>query len=140
MPGKGPPPAVNRRRHNAPARGDWVTVPGIGWQHGEPPKPPPRLLAASRAAWQVWFRSWYSAHWSLADLAGLRVVIRIYDQVERGNFGLHKELRQWSDTFGITPKGQMDRRWHRPGPAETPSSPSQPPPSTYQRLRGGRGD
>lgn len=71
-------------------------------------------MPASSDAWKVWFGSWFAAHWSPADLPGLRQVIRLYDQVERGEFQRATELRLQMDTFGITPKGQQDRRWERP--------------------------
>jgi hypothetical protein len=38
----------------------------------------------------------------------------VYDQVERGEFQRAGELRLQMDTYGITPKGQQDRRWARP--------------------------
>jgi hypothetical protein len=41
-------------------------------------------------------------------------LIRIYDQVERGDFTRSTELRLWLDTLGVSPKGQQDRRWVRP--------------------------
>lgn len=110
----GPAPAENRRRRNAPARGDWQPAVGEGWQHGDAPKPPSGLLKASREAWTVWMASWFAAFWTPSDLPGLRQVIRLYDQVERGEFQRSTELRLMMDTFGITPKGQQDRRWKPP--------------------------
>ncbi len=68
--------------------------------------------------------SWFAWFWSAEDLPALRQVIRLYDQVERGHFQRHGELRLAMDTYGITPKGQQDRRW-RPakggdaGPSES---------------------
>jgi hypothetical protein len=38
----------------------------------------------------------------------------LYDQVERGEFQRANELRLQMDTYGITPKGQQDRRWKPP--------------------------
>lgn len=58
--------------------------------------------------------SWFAAHWTPSDLPGLRQLIRIYDQVERGEFQRANELRLQMDTYGITPKGQQDRRWAPP--------------------------
>lgn len=112
----GPPPKDPRlrRRRNVPAAGEWQAAAGVGWQHGDPPDPPDGLLAASREAWQVWMGAWFSAHWGPADLPGLVVVIRLYDLVERGEFRRAAELRLWEDTYGITPKGQQNRRWARP--------------------------
>lgn len=116
MAGRGPSPNPERRRANPPERGDWEPAAGEGWPHGPVPKPPPRLRKASREAWATWFGSWFAAHWGPEDLPGLRQVIRLYDQVERGEFQRAAELRLQMDTYGITPKGQQDRRWTPPVP------------------------
>ena len=120
MPGRGPAPKPNRRRRNKPVRGEWRATPGIGWQHGELPVPPDGLKDVSLWAWTAWFQAWFAAHWTPDDLPGLRVVIRLYDEVERGEFTRATELRQMLDNYGITPKGQQERRWERPKPVEPP--------------------
>jgi hypothetical protein len=143
MAGRGPAPSPpsQRRRRNEPARGEWHALPGIGWQHGEIPRPPARLRKASREAWDVWLRAWYAAHWRPEDLPALRQVIRLYDQLERGDFRKASELRQLEDTWGISPKGQQERRWappwNQPGvPAEPePEAPKKAAPSRYGHLR-----
>lgn len=89
-----------------------------GWQHGKAPAPPTGLMPASRAAWVTWMRSWFASFWTPEDLPGLRQVIRLYDQVERGEFVRMTELRQMMDNYGITPKGQQDRRWRPPAESE----------------------
>lgn len=115
MAGRGPTPGEDRQnRHDVPSRGDWAPAAGVGWQHGDPPRPPSKLTKASRDAWDTWMGSWFAAFWSPADLPGLRQVIRLYDQVERGEFQRSSELRLQMDTYGITPKGQQDRRWKPP--------------------------
>jgi hypothetical protein len=78
------------------------------------PAPPDGLKDASLEAWSIWMGSWFGAHWTPDDLPGLRTLIRLYDQVERGEFQRCSELRIQMDTYGITPKGQQDRRWQRP--------------------------
>ena len=50
-------------------------------------------------------------------------------QVERGEFQRAAELRLSMDTYGITPKGQQDRRWARPDDPEVPSSQPQQQPA-----------
>lgn len=95
-------------------RGEWSSAAAVGWQHGDTPKPPDGLMDATVKAWQTWMESWFAAHWSPSDLPGLRQLIRIYDQVERGEFQRANELRLQMDTYGITPKGQQDRRWAQP--------------------------
>ena len=109
-----PKSAASRRRSNVPERGDWQAAAGIGWQHGEVPAPPDGLRGPSLEAWRVWMGAWFAAHWTPDDLPGLRTLIRIYDQVERGEFQRASELRLQMDNYGITPKGQQDRRWARP--------------------------
>lgn len=115
MPGRGPAPKEDsaRARANAPER-PWQTATGVGWQHGKTPAAPTGLMPASREAWKTWMASWFAAYWTPADLPGLRMVIRLYDEVERGEFQRSSELRISMDTYGITPKGQQDRRWKPP--------------------------
>lgn len=119
MAGRGPAPKADRIRTNAPERGDSVAAPGASWQHGDVPAPPEGLMPASADAWETWMGAWFAAFWTPADLPGLRQLIRLYDQVERGEFQRAAELRLQMDTYGITPKGQQDRRWKAPEAAET---------------------
>lgn len=112
--GPAPKPEVMRRRRNAPARGEWASSPGEGWQYGAIPEPPEGLMPASLTAWTTWMQSWVAAHWTPLDLPGLRTLIKLYDQVERGEYQRATELRLGMDTYGITPKGQQDRRWVAP--------------------------
>ena len=141
MAGRGPAPKRIRRRANKPVRGEWTSVPGASWQYGPMPPPPDGLKDISLWAWATWFGSWFSAHWTPDDLPGLRIVIRLYDEVERGEFTRATELRQMLDNYGITPKGQQDRHWQRPSlDEESKSSPSQPrrrsdKADPYARLR-----
>jgi hypothetical protein len=115
--GRGPAPKANRQRprdEKRRARGAPKVTKGVGWQYGARPKPPAGLMPASKTTWSTWFSSWYAANWTPSDLPQLRVAIRIFDQVERGEFTRTQELRLWCDTLGITPKGQQDRRWKPP--------------------------
>lgn len=129
MPGRGPvpKPADQRRNHSKPRRGEWRASPGIGWQHGPIPPTPQGLTEASEVAWDVWFQAWFAAFWTPGDLPALTVTIRLFDEVARGRFVRAAELRMWLDSYGVTKKGQQDRRWAPPiedsqlGPASTPS-------------------
>lgn len=133
-PGKNPP-----RNRTARRRGEWQATPGVGWQHGPIPEPPPGLRTdAAAATWTAWFQSWYAAHWGEENLPQLRLAIKYFDQVERsiedpfieadgpkeGSVIYIKrpcpmtELRQHMDNLGITPKGQQDRRWEKPAEAD----------------------
>ena len=103
-------------------RSEWTSHPDHGWQHGDTPKPPAGLLKRSRDTWAVWMKAWFAAHWTPDDLPGLGIVIGLYDQVQRGEFQRATELRLAMDTYGITPKGQQDRRWAPPKPVAAPSA------------------
>lgn len=131
MPGAGPAPKVTRRRRNAPARGEWRAAPGIGWQHGRIPKPPDGLRAESLEAWQTWFKAWFAAHWTPADLPGLRLLIAQHDAVQRGQAKANDitALVRLMDTYGITPAGQQARRWQAP----TADEPADPPAKAPRR-------
>jgi hypothetical protein len=112
--GQAPKDQTQRRNRTDPGRGEWHPAAGVGWQHGATPAPPDGLLEATRQAWDTWMAAWFAAHWTPDDLPGLRTLIRLYDQVERGEWPRATELRLSMDTYGITPKGQQDRRWARP--------------------------
>jgi hypothetical protein len=136
MAGRGPAPKTQRRnKADVPIRGEWQPTPGIGWQHGPVPTPPDGLLAATRTAWATWLGSWFASHWTPDNLPDLRTCIRLYDQVERGEFTRATELRMWEDNLGITPKGQQDRRWSPPKVEDvvTPETPAADDP--YRGLR-----
>jgi hypothetical protein len=122
MAGRGPAPKPKRTRRTAPERGEWQSS-GTSWQHGDIPAAPDGLMPASYEAWRVWFSAWFAAHWTPDDIPALRQLVRLYDQVERGEYQRATELRLSMDTYGITPKGQQDRRWMRPQEEAKQSSP-----------------
>lgn len=111
--GRRPKPPDQRRNRAKPRRGEWTASASEGWQHGDIPETPEGLMPASVTAWDTWMRAWWAAHWTPDDLPALRQLIRLYDQVERGEFQRAGEVRLSMDTYGITPKGQQDRRWVR---------------------------
>lgn len=119
--GRAPKPTDVRRADKTPERGEIRHAEAVGWQHGDPPDAPDGLLKATAEAWATWMGAWFAAFWTPEDLPGLRQVIRLYDQVERGEFQRASELRLQMDTYGITPKGQQDRRW-RPPAEEKPAA------------------
>lgn len=140
MAGRGPAPKPNRQnKYDVPTRGDWRASPGVGWQHGDIPTCPVRSKAAQET-WQTWMRSWVAAHWSPADLPNLRLVIKLWAAVDSGAVtgSERSELRQLMDSYGLTPKGQQDRRWQPPKPEdEKPAAQPEAPatPSRYAHLR-----
>ena len=133
MPGTGPAPKAQSRTRHEPLRGRPKAASGFGWQFGDVPAPPPKLLKPSVVAWRTWFGSWVAAHWTPEDVPGLRQLIRLYDQVERGEYQRHGEMRMMMDNYGITPKGQQDRRWLPPKDEERPEQ--KPAESAYRKLR-----
>jgi|GEM_PF-3588073 len=123
MAGRGPAPKADRvDKSDKPGRGEITAAAGVGWQHGRKPAPPDGLMKPSQDAWRVWMGAWFASFWSPDDLPGLRQVIRLYDQVERGEFQRSAELRMSMDNYGITPKGQQDRRWKPPVKPEQKSA------------------
>ena len=138
MPGRGPAPSTNRRRANVPERGDWQPSPGIGWQHGDIPPCPVRGVAA-KTAWQTWFQSWFASNWTPDDLPMLRQIVKLFAAIDAGRdrTGMRTEFRQLADSYGITPKGQQDRRWVRPKAAEPEPVTSDVAPAAglYRHLR-----
>lgn len=121
--GRAPKPIEQRRTAHKPQRGEWQPTEGIGWQHGDIPEPPDGLKVETVRAWQTWMRAWFAANWTPDDLPGLETTILLYDQVRREEFQRATELRLSMDNYGITPKGQQDRRWARPKPEERSSQP-----------------
>lgn len=118
--GTNPKPAAQRRTRHVPTRGEITPAAGAGWQHGAVPAPPEGLKPASVAAWTTWMTSWVAAHWTPLDLPGLITLVLTFDQVQRGEFQRGPELRLLMDTYGITPKGQQDRRWAPPKTEDKP--------------------
>lgn len=134
MAGRGRPPQDDRVRRADPERGDYVTATASGWQHGETPAPPDGLMPASIEAWCTWMGAWFATFWTPSDLPGLRQLVRLYDQVERGEFQRASELRLQMDTYGITPKGQQDRRW-KPPAVKPDTAPGSTAGSAYSHLK-----
>lgn len=136
MAGRGPAPkaASERVRRPAAERGEVVQASGSGWQHGKVPKAPDGLTKAGQDAWKTWMGAWFAAFWTPDDLPGLRMIVRLYDEVERGEFQRASELRLQMDTYGITPKGQQDRRWRPPVKAEEKPA-GRPGGGSYSHLK-----
>jgi hypothetical protein len=100
------------------------------------------MTAEAELAWTTWMGSWFAVHWTPEDLPGLELCVLLYDQVRRAIADPFVEsengrgrieyvrrpspttdMRQLLDAYGITPKGQQDRRWLRPE-ATTTAQPS----------------
>ena len=134
MAGRGPAPKEDKVNRVAPTRGDVRQAAAPCWV-GDVPEPPEGLMQASADAWAVWFGSWFAAFWTASDVPGIRQMIRLYDQVERGEFGRAGELRLQMDTYGVTPKGQQDRRWKPPPESVIPVAVVDGGARRYDKLR-----
>jgi hypothetical protein len=75
-----------------------------------------------------------AAHWGVDAVPALRLLIKLYDQVERGKVERAAELRLWMDTWGLTPKGAADRRWAPPIPDQADKSAEPSAKSRYAHL------
>ena len=95
------------------------------------------MLKASRETWDIWMRAGFAAYWGPEDVPVLRMVIQLYDMVERGaaSASLRAEFRQLADNYGITPKGRQDRRWTRPVGDQAVAPAAETKPSRYAHLR-----
>ncbi len=156
-PAPNPPGGARRNPSMVPLRGDWKPAPGIGWQHGDVPSAlfddSETLRAESLAVWDVWMSSWVASNWKPVDVPGLRITIRLYDMLVRyvedpmiwrqnddGTWvGVKRpnpmpDLARQLDTYGITPKGQQDRRWVQAEDYVAPRTRSKPA-APYARLR-----
>ena len=130
----GPAPKLERRRRNAPKAGEWKAAPATGWQHGTTPKPPKGLTAESRRQWKEWFASWAASFWRPDHISGLRTAILLYNEMQsRPSASTASTLGQYLDRYGLTPKGQQDRRWLPPKDEERPEA--EKPTSAYRKLR-----
>jgi len=129
MPPTKPPKPDGERVNRHALKYPWVPAPAEPWA-GEVPTPPSGLLKASRDTWDLWFGSWWSGHWTEADLPGLRMAIRLFDRIERGREerGDRSELRQMMKSYGLSPEGRQALRWEPPkaeAPAPAPAAGSE---------------
>lgn len=103
----------------------WTAAPGEGWQHGDVPEPPEALHSDTLDAWQSWFAAWWAAHWTPADLAGIRLVASLYDNVMHGD-GKATELTTLMDKHGMTPYGRKQLLWLPPSDEDDEEEPAVP--------------
>lgn len=118
MAGNGPAPKdpAQRRRRNAPERGDWVTLKPL--EH--PVLDPLPVLdgedlwsARTSETWEAWRNDPVTATWSPADRAYAMDTILIHQMVygPEGDVARANELRLRMDSLGLTPKGKRDLRY-----------------------------
>lgn len=135
MAGTGPAPAEQRRRTNAPQRGEWVDLPPL-----EAPILPelPELAdgeewsARARMTWAAWRADPVTAQWSPADVAYALDAIALYEGMTASNAN---EVRLRMDGLGLTPKGKRDLRWRVQPAAAAPPERRAPKASSARRAR-----
>lgn len=115
MAGRGPAPKEpdQRRRSNAPSRGEWVDIPLE--RAGKIPSLGRRpsggaWLASTKAAWEAWWADGASSTWGRAEQSSVRQLAFLFDEVERGALKYAAEVRLRMDGLGLTPKGKRDLR------------------------------
>jgi hypothetical protein len=114
MPVPGPPPSDDRVRRAAPITWRLAHCAGCRLDAGQVARPACRCHRGTATAWRTWGAAWFASFWQPSDLPALRVIASLYDRVERGEFVRSAELRMWSDSFGITPRGRQSLRWKPP--------------------------
>lgn len=112
--GQAPKLASERRRRNTPARGEWVDLPPLS----EPvlPVADHTWSATAKALWAAWREDPVSQTWGPADIAALRELARLYDDLGAN------EQRLRMDGFGLTPKGRRDLRLRLPSEQDLPEA------------------
>ena len=111
-----------RRRHGAPARGEWTDLPVLT----EPVLPAADRSwgANARRAWNAWRRDSVTTQWTPADIHFARELCRRWDKLPPG------EQRLRLDAIGCTPVGRRNLRWR--SPVEVPPAAEKP---VVRRLR-----
>jgi hypothetical protein len=116
MPGPNPKFPEQRRRRNAPASGEWVTLPAEPFVGDQPKMPELRSLEAV-LTWELWWSSPMAHMWTEADWPGLLRLIFLIDSEARGLDHL-KEIRMQEERFGLSPKGRQSLHWRLSEPEE----------------------
>lgn len=135
MAGRGPAPKQEgqRRRRNAPERGEWVDLKPLG----EPVLPEldgarewhPRTVAL----WEAWREDPATGMYGPAERAAVVELAYLTDEFVTGGDPEVRfqrvtpaELRQRMDGLGLTAKGKRDLRWRTVAEAGTGEKPQEP--------------
>lgn len=117
MAGQGPAPkdAAQRRRRNAPARGEWVDLPSVK----KPILPTLKQIDGKRKwspqlkmLWEHWRKDPATTQYGPAEIALAKHLAFVYDDLAQAyKLSTSSEVRLILDTLGLTPKGKRDNRW-----------------------------
>jgi hypothetical protein len=106
-----PKPADQRRNRNRKIAGEWVVLDEV---YSGPIPRMPKLADEwtddSKRWWRAIWRTPMATQW-LDDVGSLAILAFVRQRLLGGDMRLLSEVRQWSDDFGLTPKGRQMRRW-----------------------------
>jgi hypothetical protein len=115
MAGRGPAPAEDRARANAPARGEWQELPPL--ERPVLPALPKRPRGAgpwsarTRRVWEAWRLDWATGFYGPVEVAMAVELAWAYEEFVRApKPALMAEIRRWMDGLGLTAKGKVDLR------------------------------
>lgn len=140
MPGPAPKPPEERRRRNAPASGEWITLPAEPYE-GPRPKLPSRMngrkpSAATAATWESWWADPAAHMWTPSDHQALLRLIRLVEDYHvTAKLDVLREIRLQLAMFGLTPAGRQQRHWNLPSTAGHQSEAPTPPKRSSSRRR-----
>jgi hypothetical protein len=115
--GPAPNPPEQRRRQNAPARGEWIDIPTDARRTAPVPKLPKRADGRTwtRATRDWWTKLWakpVAIMWDDDDDELLRLAfVREKFWAGLATAADATEMRQIEDRHGLNPKGMRDLRW-----------------------------
>jgi hypothetical protein len=120
MAGRGPAPKPKdqRRRTNAPTRGEWVDLPAVATP--TLPELPKRPRGAGRwhprtvAAWEAWRQDPASTQYGSAEVSAALELAWLHHESIMDGEPKASEIRLRMDGLGLTAKGKRDLRWRAP--------------------------
>lgn len=130
-PGPAPKDPSQRRRRNAPARGEWVDLPELT-KPVLPELPEGDWSKRTQEAWALWRSDPATSQYSSAGIAQAINLLHLFEGWVRGD-EKYSEVRLTMDGLGLTPKGKRDLRWR--APQETKDEPQRERPASTQRVK-----
>jgi len=120
MAGPAPKPADERRRKNAPRKGEWIDLPAEGTFTSPLPPLPAKMPdgqawpAPTKRAYKAWRADPSSSQLSVADIDYVLETARIHAYWCDEPYKYEKHLTARLDKLGYTPKGKRDLRYRLP--------------------------